>query len=115
MSDVPPTTFRGVRSFVPWKGGTILKWAFPTLVVGEEALTIESGSNKWEVQKTEIQGIVADHKALLIKKVDGTAGRFKTSKRTLEAILVCLQERGVSFTRSETSTYWMVSGSQRQT
>ena len=30
-TDMPPVTFTGTRSFVPWKGQTILEWASPDL------------------------------------------------------------------------------------
>jgi hypothetical protein len=110
MSDTPSATFRGIRSFVPWRKQTILKWAFPSLVIGDSTLTIMSGKNSWGVTSAELGGIVVDPKALLIKKVDGTAGRFKASKNTIAAILPILDSRGIQYTRTEGSTYWMVSG-----
>lgn len=107
--DVPQRSYRGIRSFVPWRGQTILKWSFPVLSITSEAFAIESGSNVWQVRYGDVQAIYFDPKALLIKKVDGTAGRFKASKRTVQKILRDLSMGGIPYTKATGSTYWMVS------
>lgn len=108
--DLPPVAFTGVRSFVPWKGRTILEWAAPTLVVDPTALSIRSGANLWRAEMSDVRAVVVDPKGILIKKTDGTAGRFKASKSKIREVVSLLDERKIPHSESTTSTYWMVNG-----
>ena len=104
----PPETFRGVRSFVPWKNDHILKWTLPSLTIDPTAVTIQSGPNTWAVAWPDISLVVADPKGILVKRKDGTAGRFKASKRTIRSVVRLLNDMHVPYSSSATSTYWMV-------
>ncbi len=97
-----------MRSFVPWKDSHILKWTFPLLTIDRTAVTIQSGSNAWTVAWSDISVIVADPKGILVKRKDGTAGRFKASKRTIQSVVRVLNDMQVPYSSSATSTYWMV-------
>ena len=109
-ADLPPVAFTGVRSFVPWKGQTILKWAVPTLIVDPAALSIRSGTNLWRVEMSDVRAVVVDPKGIVIEKTDGTAARFKASKSKIREVVSLLDERNIPTSESPKSTYWMVNG-----
>ena len=107
--------FPGFRSFVPWRGHTILKVSFPTLLVGGDSIGIKSGKNVWDVPWNDVRDILFDPKAILIRRRDGTSGRFKASKKTIKAVLHLLDERNVTYSRAEGSTFWLVNAEPKST
>ncbi len=105
--------FTGVRSFVPWRRQTILKWSFPTLRLTDRSIDIQSGMNHWNVPWPEVSAILYDPKAILVRRSDGTSGRFKATKKTIREVCRRLDELQIPLTQAEESTYWMVNADPR--
>ena len=100
--------FRGLRSFVPWRGRSILQVSFPELQITDRSVAIRSGSNIWNVPWGEVNSILFDAKAILIRRSDGTSGRFKATRKTVRNVCQLFDERKVPYGRANGSTYWLV-------
>jgi hypothetical protein len=71
-------------------------------------LAIRSGSNTWDVPWADVSAIVFDPKAVLIRRSDGTSGRFKAAKSTVRGIHQLFDELKVSYSQADVSTYGFV-------
>ena len=82
--------------------------SFPQLQVTDRSIAIRSGSAIWEVPWAEVNAILFDPKAILIRRSDGTSGRFKATRRTVLRVCQLFDELKVPYSRAEDSTYWLV-------
>jgi hypothetical protein len=69
--------------------------------------------NHWNVPWPEVSAILYDPKAILVRRSDGTSGRFKATKKTIREVCRRLDELQIPLTQAEESTYWMVNADPR--
>jgi len=98
--------FPGLRS-LPWRGQKLLAVSFPALKVSDRSIGIDSWSTTWEVPWRDVRDILCDPKAILVRRLDGSSGRFKASKKRIREICRLFDEKGVAYSLANGSTFWM--------
>ena len=93
MADRAPTVLHGVQAYVRSKRGVMLRFPLPTLEVSSEYLTIRTGRT-WEVPRSDVTELVLDRRSVLVRRSDGTNGRFKCGRRRLPQLKQTLIDYG---------------------
>jgi hypothetical protein len=103
------TFLQGLQAYIPTKRGGMLHFPFPSLRVLPDSLTIQ-GLRTWTVPKVEVKELVLDKRSVLIRRPDGTNGRFKCGRRKLPQLKQMLTDAGWQFRESNDSVIYMLNG-----
>jgi hypothetical protein len=85
----------------------MLRFPFPSLEVSPESLTIRSGLT-WAVPRRDVKELVLDRRSVLVRRFDGTNGRFKCGLRKLPRLKQILIDNGWQYRESKDSVFYML-------
>jgi hypothetical protein len=85
----------------------MLAFSFPSLEVCPDSLTIRTWRT-WAVPKSEVKELVLDRVSVLVRRSDGTNGRFRCGRRRLPLLKQTLIDCGWQYRESKDSVFYML-------